>query len=45
MANLHETSNPERIAEIDTLGWLLATSIVVATASAWIVAYNLSFAS
>jgi hypothetical protein len=40
MANLHETNNPERIAEIDPLGWLLAALIVVVTAGAWMVAYN-----
>jgi hypothetical protein len=40
MANLHETSNPERMAEIDTLGWLLAALVVVVTAGAWMVAYN-----
>jgi hypothetical protein len=43
MANLHATSNPERIAEIDTFGWLLAAFIVVVTVSAWIAAYNVSF--
>jgi hypothetical protein len=40
MTNLHETSNPERRAEIDTLGWLLSALVVVVTASAWMVAYN-----
>jgi len=40
MANLHETSNPERIIEIDTVGWLLAALVIVVTASAWMVAYN-----
>jgi hypothetical protein len=44
MANLYETSNPECIAALDSLGWLLATLIVVVTAAAWIVACNLSFA-
>ena len=42
MAMLHETSYPQRIARIDTLGWLLAALLVVVTASAWIVAYNAS---
>ena len=40
MANLHDTSNPDRLAEIDTLGWLLAALVVVVTASAWMVAYH-----
>jgi hypothetical protein len=40
MANLHETSNSERIAEIDLLGWLAL--VVVVTASAWMIAYNAS---
>jgi len=40
MANLHETTNPECIAEIDALGWLLATLVVVVTAGTWMVAYN-----
>ena len=42
MAMLHETSYPQRLAGIDTLGWLLAALLVVVTASAWIVAYNAS---
>jgi hypothetical protein len=42
MANLHETSNSERIAEIDLLGWLFAALVVVVTASAWMIAYNAS---
>ena len=29
MANLHETSNSERIAEIDLLGWLFVALVVV----------------
>jgi hypothetical protein len=40
MTNLHETSNPERRAEIDTLGCLLSALVVVVTASAWMAAYN-----
>jgi hypothetical protein len=42
MANLHETTSSERIAAIDLLGWLLAASVVVVTASAWMIAYNAS---
>ena len=42
MANLHETSNLERIAEIDLFGWLFAALVVVVTAGAWMVAYNAS---
>jgi hypothetical protein len=42
MANLHETTSSERIAEIDLLDWLLAALVVVVTAGAWMVAYNAS---
>jgi hypothetical protein len=42
MANLHETSNLERIAEIDLFGWLFAALVVVVTAGAWMIAYNAS---
>jgi hypothetical protein len=42
MANLHETSNSERIAEIDLLGWLFVALVVVVAASAWMIAYNAS---
>jgi hypothetical protein len=42
VANLHEMSNSERIAEIDLLGWLFAALVVVVTASAWMIAYNAS---
>jgi hypothetical protein len=42
MANLHETTSSERIAEIDLLGWLLAALVVGVTAGAWMVAYNAS---
>jgi hypothetical protein len=40
MAYFHETTYPKRIAEIDPLGWLLAALVVVATAGAWMIAYN-----
>jgi hypothetical protein len=40
MANVRETNNPEHIAEIDPIGWLLVALVVVVTASAWMVAYN-----
>ena len=34
MTHLHETSNPKRTAQIDTIGWLFATFVVVVTAIA-----------
>jgi hypothetical protein len=40
MANLHETNNPEHVAEIDLLGWLLAVLVFIVTSGAWMVAYN-----
>jgi hypothetical protein len=40
MANLHETNNPEHVAEIDLLGWLLAALVFIVTSGAWMVAYN-----
>jgi hypothetical protein len=40
MVKLQKTNNPEHIAEIDPVGWLLAALVVVVTASAWMVAYN-----
>jgi len=34
MTHLHETSNPKRTAQIDTIGWLFAAFVVVVTAIA-----------
>jgi hypothetical protein len=43
MANLHETSDPQRIVEVDIFGWLLAALGVVVTVSAWMVAYSANY--
>jgi hypothetical protein len=43
MANLRETSDPQRIVEVDIVGWLLAAFGVVVTVSAWMVAYNANY--
>jgi hypothetical protein len=40
MTDLHETSDPKRTAQIDTIGWLFAAFVVVVTAIAAPVAYN-----
>lgn len=40
MADLHETSNPERKAEIDTLSWLFFAFAVVITAGAAMIVYE-----
>ena len=42
MAYFHETSNPKPAPQIDTVGWLFAAFVVVATAIAAITAYALS---
>jgi hypothetical protein len=39
MTNLDETSNPERRAEIDIVGWLFLALAVVITATAAIIVY------
>jgi hypothetical protein len=40
MADLHQTSNPKRQAEIDTVGWLFLAFAVVITATAAMIAYE-----
>jgi hypothetical protein len=40
MAYLPEASNPERKAEIDTVGWLFLAFAVVITATAAMIAYE-----
>jgi hypothetical protein len=40
MTDLHETSDPESKAQIDTVGWIFVAFVVVITAIAAIVAYN-----
>ena len=40
MADLYETSNPERKPEIDAVGWLFLAFAVVITAAAAVVAYE-----
>jgi quinol-cytochrome oxidoreductase complex cytochrome b subunit len=40
MVDLHETNNPERRPQIDTVGWLFLTFAVAITAAAAIVAYE-----
>jgi hypothetical protein len=40
MVDLHETNNPERKPQIDTVGWLFLAFAVAITAAATIVAYN-----
>jgi hypothetical protein len=40
MADLPEASNPERKAEIDTVGWLFLAFAVVITATAGMIAYE-----
>jgi hypothetical protein len=40
MVDLHETNNPERKPQIDTVGWLFLAFAVAITAAAAIVAYE-----
>lgn len=40
MVDLHETSNPERNEEIDTLGWVFLALAILIVAIAAIVAYD-----
>jgi len=40
MADLHETSDPERKPEIDTVGWLFLAFAVAITAVAAMIAYD-----
>jgi hypothetical protein len=40
MVDLPEASNPERKAEIDTVGWLFLAFAVVITATAGMIAYE-----
>ena len=40
MVDLHETNNPERRPQIDTVGWLFLAFAVVITAAAAVVAYE-----
>jgi hypothetical protein len=40
MVDLHETNNPERKPQIDTVGWLFLGFAVAITAAAAIVAYQ-----
>ena len=40
MVDLHETNNPERRPQIDTVGWLFLAFAVAITAAAAMVAYE-----
>ena len=40
MVDLHETNNPERKPQIDTVGWLFLAFAVVITATAAMIAYE-----
>ena len=40
MVDLHETNNPERKPQIDTVGWLFLAFAIAITAAAAIVAYQ-----
>jgi hypothetical protein len=40
MVDLHETNNPERKPQIDTVGWLFLAFVVAITAAAAMVAYE-----
>jgi hypothetical protein len=40
MTDLHETSDPECKAQIDTAGWIFMACVVVITAIAAMVAYD-----
>jgi hypothetical protein len=40
MVDLHETNNPERKPQIDTVGWLFLAFAVAVTAAAAMIAYE-----
>jgi hypothetical protein len=40
MTDLHETNDPERKAQIDTVGWIFVAFVVVVTAIAAMAAYD-----
>jgi hypothetical protein len=40
MVDLHETNNPERKSQIDTVGWVFLGFAIAITAAAAIVAYQ-----
>jgi hypothetical protein len=42
MVDLHETNNPKREPQIDTVGWLFLAFAVAVTAAAAMVAYRAS---